>query len=61
MRVNSTCFREKIIMNDDIWLREETCGILLSQVSMTVEETIESDMDLMACVCHRERNEFLPA
>lgn len=32
--------------------------ILVSQVSLTVGKTIELDMDLMACVCHRERNEF---
>lgn len=45
---------KKIILND-IWFQEETCRILVSQVSLTAEETIELDMDLLACVCHKRK------
>lgn len=47
-------FGEKIILND-IWFQEETGKIFISQVSLTAEETIELDMDLLACVCHKRK------
>lgn len=47
-------FGEKIILNN-IWFQEETCRILVSQVPLTAEETIELDMDLLACVCHKRK------
>jgi hypothetical protein len=38
-----------------IWFREEICKILASQVSLTAEDTVELDMELMACVCHKRK------
>lgn len=45
-------FGEKIILND-IWFQEETCKILVS--ALTAKETLELDMDLLACVCHKRK------